>query len=198
MRLVVLLWALWAAACAFAGPEESAVQVKHYSPGGAVECGSGTVVRSAKGKGSDVLTNWHVAPDAGRGVEVWVGTTTHPATWVRADSGLDLCLLHIVAELPVAQLADQPPPPGVALEQWGCSRGGPRKHKVGTSGRVDGRRAVTGGGAVLTNGLGAEPGDSGCGVFCGGKLVAVCWGTGGPGSESCVTLADVKKFLGRK
>ena len=198
MRLTVMLWILWFAAVAFAGPEESAVQVKHYA-GGVIECGSGTVVKSAKGQGSDILTNWHVAHDAGERLEVIAGEKVYPAKWLKAHSGIDLALLHIDAELPAVALADQSPPPGVRLHQWGHPRGGPRTHKTGPSGRIDGKRAIPEGGDVMTNGIASEPGDSGCGVFTeDGRLVAVCWGSGGPGRESCVVLSDIKAFLGHK
>ena len=181
------------AGSAQAGPEAAAVLVRHYARG-FIDAGSGTVVGHDRGA-SLVLTNNHVCPTPGERITVEVGGHVHPATWLRADSGIDLALLRVDAALPTVELADRPPPPGTRIEQWGHPRGGPAVHKVGVSGRVDGRRAVPGGGEVATHGIGAESGDSGCGVFCGGKLVGVCWGTGGPGRESCVTLADVKAFL---
>lgn len=194
MRCVCFVLLL-AAGSAQAGPEDSAVLVRHYARG-VIDSGSGTVVK-ADGRASFVLTNNHVTPDRGDQIVVELAGKLYGAEWLRADSGLDLALLRVDANLPAVSLADQPPPPGTRIEQWGHPHGGPTIHKTGLSGRVDGRRAVPGGGDVATHGIGAEPGDSGCGVFAGGKLVGVCWGTGGPGRESCVVLADIKAFLAR-
>jgi serine protease Do len=178
---------------AHAGPEDSAVQVRHFA-GGSIGSGSGTVVWMGGGV-SFVLTNHHVAPDCGRKVEVTLAGQTYPAEWLRSDAGIDLALLRVKAELPAADVADEPPARGTVLRQWGHSRGGPQKPKAGPAIGVDGRRAVPGGGQVYATGIHSEPGDSGSGVFDpAGRLVAVCWG-GGQGRECCVKLADVKAFL---
>jgi hypothetical protein len=192
MRLTVALWLIFAGLCV-AGPEESAVLVRHYAHG-AIDAGSGTVVRS-EGTKSWVLTNWHVASDPGERVTVELAGKVYGATWLRADSGIDLALLRVDASLPPALLASTHPAPGVRLRQFGHPHAGPMKAKTGPAGEINGRRMVPGGGEVFGVGIGAESGDSGCGVFDpDGKLCAVCWGAG-QGAESCVCLKDIKAFL---
>jgi S1-C subfamily serine protease len=124
---IVALFVL--AGLAHAGPEDSAVQVRHFA-GGSIGSGSGTVVWMGGGV-SFVLTNHHVAPDCGRKVEITLAGRTYPAEWLRSDAGIDLALLRVRAELPPADLAENDPEPGAELRQWGHSRGGPVKPKRG-------------------------------------------------------------------
>lgn len=196
IRTLVLLLL---AGFAHAGPEESAVRVRHFA-GGSIGSGSGTVVRSDKG-GSLVLTNQHVAPSPGQRIAVEVGDKAYPATWLAADEGIDLAVLRVDAALPAVELADAEPAPGTRLRQWGHPGGGPQKPKAGPAFGFEGSRRVVHGrpaGEVFSVGIRPESGDSGCGVFDpSGKLVAVCWGGGGSPRQSCVRLHDIRQFLSR-
>lgn len=159
--------------------------------------GSGTVVR-AKDGWSFVLTNKHVAPDNDRFYFVRHGDKVHWALWLGVDDAADLALLKVNAVLPVVAVADAEPPAGTLLKQWGYPGAGPCDPKQGEL-LADKLKDQNGYNPVAVN-FSVRPGDSGSGVFAGGKLVAVVYGGHTEGTKRlppahCVRLADVKRFL---
>jgi S1-C subfamily serine protease len=128
MRMFAAIALLLPVTPAFAGPEESAVKIVRTGP--RIGFGSGTVVRTGKA-GSFVLTNWHVAPDGTSKFTVHHSGRAYPAEWIAADDRTDLSLLRVNAPLPAIELAEELPPIGTELRQWGYSEGGPQKAKAG-------------------------------------------------------------------
>jgi hypothetical protein len=157
--------------------------------GASVASGSGTVVACENGR-SLVLTNRHVCPTLGAGKFFELSGKRYPAFCCCVDDRADLALLLVDAELPACVVASKCPADGTEVKQYGCSHAGPQKPKQGLIQRFlgwfrDGR-------PVTHSGINTEQGDSGCGVFAGGELVAVTWGENG----SCVHLSDVRRLLG--
>jgi len=192
MRFVCVLL-LGLAGAAQAGPEASEVRVRHDA-GGAVDCGSGTVVWSEKGV-SRVLTANHVVPDD-RWIKVEHAGKSYSGRRLAWDQGLDLACVEVDATLPVAPIAKADPKAGQTLAQWGHAKASvPAIHKTGN---VVGFVRMSGYDRLMTT-TAVQGGDSGCGVFdSAGKLVGVCIALAGfPGGqhEQCVALADVRKFL---
>lgn len=177
-----------AAAVSAADPAASCGKVI-VPEGAATACGSGTVVACEGGK-SLILTNRHVCPRLGAGKFFECGGHRYAAFCCCLDDRADLALLLVDAELPVCVVAAQLPADGTEVQQFGCSRAGPKKPKRGLLQRFLG--VFRDDRPVAHSGISTEPGDSGCGVFAGGELVAVTWGEGG----SCVHLADVRRLLG--
>jgi S1-C subfamily serine protease len=215
MRTLAALALLAAAAPALAGPEDSAVQI--IRKGERDGFGSGTVVRTGKA-GSLVLTNWHVAPDRSCSLTVLHDGRTYPAQWMGADDRTDLALLRVDVHLPAVELAEQLPPVGTELRQWGFANGGPRKPKAGRLLAETARAVVrTPFGRVTTADtcrvdIAPEFGDSGAAlVDADGRLVAVvyCGDVGtfaqadGPpikrlvAPETCVSVDDIRRFLSK-
>jgi S1-C subfamily serine protease len=215
MRTLAALVLLAASGPAAAGPEESAVQV--IRKGERDGFGSGTVVRTGKA-GSFVLTNWHVAPDRTCTLAVRHGGRAYPAEWVGADDRTDLALLRVDAQLPAVDLADQLPPVGTELRQWGYANGGPRKAKTGRLLAETARAVVwTPFGRATTAdtyrvAITPEFGDSGAAlvdpdsrvvavIYC-GDVATFAQADGPPvrrlvAPETCVGLADIRRFLSK-
>src|SRR5262245_13655763 len=215
MRTLAALALLAATAPAVAGPEEAAVQI--IRKGERDGFGSGTVVRTGRA-GSFVLTNWHVAPDRGCTLTVPHAGRGYPAEWLGADDRTDLALLRVNALLPAVELADQLPPVGTELRQWGFANGGPRKAKSGRLLSETARAVVrTPFGRVTTADtcrvdITPEFGDSGASlvdsegrvvavVYC-GDVATIAQADGPPlkrlvAPETCVGVENIRRFLGK-
>jgi S1-C subfamily serine protease len=169
-------------------PSDSECKVTHYA-GGRIGSGSGTVVASGKGV-SRVLTNHHVCPDDGDRITVEHKGKAYPAARLAWDKSIDLACLEVRGvELPAAKIAAGDPAPGSTVRQWGHPKA--CKEAVPKSGRAIGGRTI------FATTIPSESGDSGAGVFdAAGDLVGVCWGRRlDNGTETCVPLADVRRFL---
>jgi hypothetical protein len=176
-------------------PAACSVRVARFE-GNRVGCGSGTVVACQGGKAL-IVTNHHVAPNAGAALKVkWPDGTERPATWLASDPEADLAALVVAGvNCPCVALADVPAAVGAEVVQVGYGMRGvlaQRRGSILPGLRFRGRHPVTsiGGGACQS-----EHGDSGGGVFHGGKLAAVLWG-GDPGQpSSCVSHGPLKAFV---
>jgi hypothetical protein len=155
--------------------------------------GSGTVV-ACEGGESLVVTNRHVCPTIGEGVTVQVGFVKYPGKVVSVSQTADLAAVVVAADLPACEVADAVPAPGTAVVQYGCEAGGPPTRKAGKAG-AEAPQFADRGDLWHVESTGA-PGDSGCGVFAGGRLAGVYWGViHDPDRHSCVHLANVRLFL---
>jgi hypothetical protein len=169
-------------------------------------CGSGTMVSRDKTH-TFILTCRHVVPDAQRGVSVFTSGRQYAAEFVRADDAADLALIKVAGHFDHAIVAENDPPAGAVLHQWGCPCGGVAKYKSGRLLPWDGSQFVRVA-PVWTVDLTPQGGDSGAGAFYDGLLVGVVFaGHVGPivdrqpstiGPELIVGLPGVKRFLAAK
>lgn len=179
----------------------STAKVTHWFVSGngktLIDNGSATVIDSKNGV-SLVLTNKHVCRNPGLKCEVHIGGKTYPAKWLGVDETADLAMLQVEATLPVAKIGDSLPAKGEEVHQWGFPGGNTQQYKEGVADSLSPNNDRTEDGAqVYYTSITPVSGDSGCGVFNkADELIAVNWG-GRSGRESCVGLADIKRFISK-
>ena len=173
-------------ACAAKGnPRDSLVRVKCGDGSG-----SGTVVWS-DGNRSLVLTAAHVLT-RGRESLVRAEGKWHRADVLASDAGADLAALLVAAALPAAAVAENDPAADAEVLMYGVT-------SLWSKGRITGGMVLDGR-AVYTLGYDSDSGDSGGGVFAGGRLVGVHCGKVGESREAarspyCTAAGPVRKFL---
>lgn len=165
--------------------------------------GSGTCVACEGGR-SLVVTNGHVCPCPGETVMVDTATgktlegvclaASHPLAGdpsrpdvARCARGPDLSLVCVAGEMPAAELADALPKAGARVEQWTMNG-----HKAGAVVGFAGSYEAGTGTPIWDDTVPSQSGDSGAGMFAGGKVVAVRFGGG------CVGLGTVRAFVRAK
>lgn len=155
------------AAAPTADPAASAVVVR-----GGNAAGSGVVVHCEGGR-SLVLTNRHVVEATGPAVVVVCGGKSHPGRLAGVGRPGDVAAVVVDAELPACPLADAEPAAGAELVQYGSPwhAGGRLLPKAGRL--LPPRPGVRW--DVATT-IATESGESGAGVFRGGRVVAVTHG----------------------
>jgi len=155
--------------------------------------GSGTVVWSADGK-SLVLTAYHVT-EKGTALEVRAEGKWHPAQILASDQAGDVVALVVSAELPAVAVAEEDPREGAEVLMLGVTSLWSR----GTLGKCDGPRCLIACAACADY---SDSGDSGGGVFAGGKLVGVHCGKCGPNQQSvqtpyCAACKPVRSLMSK-
>jgi hypothetical protein len=174
----------------------ASVRVDVAREDGRVAGGSGTLVRWS-GRVL-VLTCRHVVPDDSCPIVVTLRSgRTLPATFLAADARADLAAVNVPAARlrPVALAADElaPGAPVLQIGCPGCYRPRVLCYRRGERLDVD---ASAGGVPVVVLRF-AEPivsGDSGSGLFAGGRLCGVVWGSNGD-TASATGAAEVRRFL---
>lgn len=175
----------------------AAVQVIHHDGRGQGR-GSGVIV-GVEGEEALVVTNHHVAPDAGkgRGVEVVHKGVSYGALFLATSAFYDLTALAVRAApgmeaIPVAERFD----PAGPFSRVGFPGGRPRPEAH--RGRYLNAGHVPGGRRVLNFDLPSRSGDSGSGIIneADDTLAAVLWG-GRPGTttSSATGCEEVRWFL---
>lgn len=207
MKRFALLVLLCLPVLTWAGPEDSAVKVSYIRFAEddkkvtqiQARFGSGTVVEYKEGY-SYVLTCRHCCPDDNGYLTVLAGSKCIQAHFVASDGKVDLALIRCRAQLPTVQVADRPPDSGTEVLQYGYPGGGPQEPKSGAI--VGNDRADSEGYIPNHVRITVHPGDSGSGVFIGGKLTGVIYkGTADEDRQNwrppalSVKLADVQRFL---
>src|SRR5579883_518301 len=186
-------------------PSASAVKVVRKLDADLETVGSGTVVACEKGR-SLILTNRHVCPDSGVGIEVRQGNQTYAAELLGVARKADLAALAVDAELTPAVIAPVEPPDDSPVRQWGFPAQSPMTQKTGHTLGYCGVHQDWGFPMFQTT-IEGQPGESGAGVFDDqGRLVAVLFGGSQVGVEykgryrpqntqTAVGLSDVRRFV---
>lgn len=207
MRRLALFALFVVPVLAIAGPSESSVKVsfirfteddKQVTQISA-RMGSGTVVEY-KGGWSYVLTCRHVVPNDNGYISVFSGRKCIQGHFVAADGTADLSLIRVKHQLPTVPVADRPPDSGTEVKQYGYPGGGPQDPKAGAivgNDQSDGK-GYTPNHVQIT----VKPGDSGSGVFVGGKLTGVVYAGKYDealkvwhGPANSVRLSDIQRFM---
>ena len=160
---------------------------------GRTASGSGTVIWT-DGKQSLILTAAHVV-NAGTGpVEVRASGHWYAGAVLAKDDAGDVAAILVAAALPAAAVAEHAPEVGADVTMIGCT-------SLWSKGPLAGSIKLDSGSFLLVGGDAdqfSDSGDSGGGVFAGGKLVGVhCGKVGAPAKSYCANTAAVKKLLGQ-